>query len=66
MERYRIYSTTDGKFIGKVFTIDELANTIDIICESASPEFQTYTSIIKTTTQVKVSNSNYTIKGKLI
>jgi hypothetical protein len=66
MERYRIYATTDGKFKGKIFTIDEIENTIDIIGEDVSPEHQTYTTITKTSNTVRVSNSNYTIHGKLI
>jgi hypothetical protein len=66
MEQYRIYSTTDGKYVGKIFTINESTNTIDIPGEDISPEHQVYAIIQRTPNRIKISNVNYTILGKLI
>ena len=66
MERYRIYSTTDNKFIGKVFTVDEITKTIDIVDDNVSLVSLVYVFMKKYSNKIKVSNVNYTIKGTLI
>lgn len=66
MEHYRIYDTTDHKFIGKTFTVDEVNKKIDIIGVDAPPEYQTYRTIKKYSNIIIISNVNYTIKGKRV
>jgi len=63
MERYQIYATTDGKFIGKIFTLDELNNKIDILGIDEGHRISEYEHIRKTGNKIRVSNVNYTLKG---
>lgn len=63
MERYQIYATTDGKHIGRTFTLDELNKRIDILGINEGHRISEYEHIKKTGNKIRVSNVNYTLKG---
>lgn len=67
MERYRIVSTTDGKWLGKEFTFDPDTKIIDIddVEEGDRKTFQLNKEIdIKG--RIRFTNSHYTIKAAKI
>ena len=66
MEYYRIKRTTDQRFIGKLFTLNERQKTIDIIGALGECVMREYQSISKTENDVYVSNSDYAIIGALL
>jgi hypothetical protein len=66
MNIYKIYATTDGKFVGMDFTIDETNKTIDIIGVCEVHCISEYDYIKKENDRVRIVNVNYTLKGILI
>jgi hypothetical protein len=63
MEQYQIYATTDGKHIGRTFTVDELNKSIDILGIDEGHRISQYETIRKSGNKIRVSNVNYTLKG---
>ena len=63
METYKIYATTDGKFIGMNFTVNEVNKTIDIFGIDADDKIINYEFIHKTLNRIRINNVNYTFKG---
>lgn len=66
METYKIYATTDGKFLSMNFTLDEINKRIDIIGIDEGHKISQYEFIHKIGNKIRVSNVNYTLKGILI
>jgi len=65
MEQYRITSTTDKMHIGKIFTLNEDTQSIDII-EDTHEHHIKYSFIQKKGNVIKINNSNNTIRGTLV
>ena len=66
MKQYRIKQTTDHKYIGKVFTLNEIEHTIDILGINEGDVISKYRNIWKNGNTVRVTNFNYTVVGILI
>lgn len=66
MKQYRIKQTTDHKYIGKIFTLDEANKCIDIIGIDESDTISKYRNIWKNENTIRVTNYNYTVVGILI
>jgi len=66
MERYRITTTTDGKYVGKIFTVNEDAKVLDIQEIEDDPRLSEYQTIKKQGNQIRLTNVHYTINGTLI
>jgi hypothetical protein len=65
-KRYRINESSITGLIGKVFSIDKVRKHIDIKMNNTSYQRKEYSTLSQGEKTISVSNSQYTLQGKLI